>query len=90
MMKLNETVEMMNSANYKERFKAEYDQLAIRYYGLKNMLAKWDAESVALFAKKFKCGILRAMYIKQIHILMLIKQKTEITQNLISIRKGRQ
>lgn len=35
MMKLNETVEMMNSANYKERFKAEYDQLAIRYYGLK-------------------------------------------------------
>ena len=42
MMKLNETVEMMNSANYKERFKAEYDQLAIRYYGLKNMLAKWD------------------------------------------------
>jgi hypothetical protein len=29
MMKLNETVEMMNSANYKERFKAEYDQLAI-------------------------------------------------------------
>ncbi len=42
MMKLNETVEMMISANYKERFKAEYDQLAIRYYGLKNMLAKWD------------------------------------------------
>ena len=41
-MKLAETVEMMNSADYKERFKAEYAQLAIRYYGLKNMLEKWD------------------------------------------------
>ena len=43
MMKLSETVKMMNSADYKERFKAEYNQLAIRYYGLKGMLEKWDA-----------------------------------------------
>ena len=41
-MKLADTVEMMNSADYKERFKAEYAQLAIRYYGLRNMLEKWD------------------------------------------------
>lgn len=41
-MKLNETVEMMNSKDYKDRFKAEYAQLAIRYYGLRNMLEKWD------------------------------------------------
>ena len=41
-MKLAETVEMMNSADYKKRFKAEYAQLAIRYYGLRNMLEKWD------------------------------------------------
>ena len=41
-MKLADTVEMMNSADYKERFKAEYAQLVIRYYGLKNMLEKWD------------------------------------------------
>lgn len=41
-MKLNETVEMMNSADYKERFKAEYAQLVIRYKGLKGMLEKWD------------------------------------------------
>ena len=43
MMKLSETVEIMNSADYKERFKAEYNQLAIRYYGLNAMLEKWDA-----------------------------------------------
>lgn len=42
MMKLSETVEMMNSADYKERFKAEYLQLKIRANGLKNMLDKWD------------------------------------------------
>lgn len=41
-MKLADTVEMMNSSDYKERFKAEYAQLAIRYYGLRNMLEKWD------------------------------------------------
>ena len=41
-MKLADTVEMMNSSDYKERFKAEYTQLVIRYYGLRNMLEKWD------------------------------------------------
>lgn len=29
-MKLNETIEMMNSKDFKERFKAEYYQLEIR------------------------------------------------------------
>ena len=41
-MKLVDTVEMMNSSNYKERFMSEYAQLVIRYYGLRNMLEKWD------------------------------------------------
>ena len=41
-MKLAETVEMMNSTDYKERFKAEYNQLTIRYKGLKTMLDKCD------------------------------------------------
>lgn len=41
-MTLKDTVEMMNSDDYKERFKAEYYQLVIRYRGLKSMLIKWD------------------------------------------------
>lgn len=41
-MKLSDTVAMMESANYKERFKAEYYQLKIRYEKLKDMLTKWD------------------------------------------------
>lgn len=41
-MELNDTVEMMNSADYKERFRAEYYQVVIRYQKLKMMLANWD------------------------------------------------
>ena len=39
---LKDTVEMMNSSDYKERFKAEYAQVVIRYQKLKAMLEKWD------------------------------------------------
>lgn len=41
-MELRDTIEMMNSSDYKERFKAEYYQVAIRYQKLKAMLEKWD------------------------------------------------
>lgn len=41
-MVLKDTIEMMVSEDYKERFKAEYFQLALRLGGLKAMLAKWD------------------------------------------------
>lgn len=41
-MTLRDTVELMNSADYKERFIAEYQQLVIRYRGLRNILDKWD------------------------------------------------
>ena len=37
-MKLKETVPMMESADYKERFKAEFYQLLIRLDSLTNML----------------------------------------------------
>lgn len=42
MKTLKDTVEMMNSLDYKERFIAEYNQLVIRYKGLRNMLDKWN------------------------------------------------
>ena len=40
--KLPATAVGMMSEDYKERFKAEYKQLAIRLEGLKGMLKKWD------------------------------------------------
>ena len=42
MMELKETVKMMNSSDYKERFKAEYYQVVIRYQKLMAMIQKWD------------------------------------------------
>ena len=41
-MELKDTIEMMQSADYKERFKAEYYQVVIRYQKLKAMILKWD------------------------------------------------
>lgn len=40
-MKLLDTVEMMNSEDYKERFRAEYFQLKLRMSGLSSMLVKY-------------------------------------------------
>ena len=42
-MTLNDTVVMMNSSDYKERFLAEYKQLQIRIDKLKSMFSAWDA-----------------------------------------------
>ena len=41
-MELRDTVEMMNSADYKERFEAEYHQTSIRYEKLKAMVDKYN------------------------------------------------
>lgn len=48
-MVLNDTVEMMNSEDYKDRFKAEYYQVAIRYKKLKAMLDKWDKGTLEFY-----------------------------------------
>ena len=41
-MELKDTIKMMDNADYKERFKAEYYQVKIRLNKLIDMLAKWD------------------------------------------------
>lgn len=42
MKELQETATMMCSADYKERFRAEYYQLETRYEKLKAMVERWD------------------------------------------------
>ena len=42
-MELKDTIEMMNSADYKERFRAEYHQTKIRYEKLHKMTVKYEA-----------------------------------------------
>lgn len=41
-MNLQDTVEMMNSSDYKERFKGEFYQLKLRIDGLDVMLTKYE------------------------------------------------
>ncbi len=40
---LKDTCDMMTSEDYKERFRAEYMQVVIRYGKLKTMLDNWDS-----------------------------------------------
>ena len=42
-VKLSDTVELMNSADYKERFIAEYMQVKIRYNSLHKMIVRYEA-----------------------------------------------
>ncbi len=42
-MELKETIDLMTSADYKDRFKAEYLQTKIRYEKLHNMIVKYEA-----------------------------------------------
>ncbi len=55
-MELKNTVEMMNSDDYKERFKAEYYQTKIRYEKLKKFNTKIEAaRKMAYDIGKYKC-----------------------------------
>lgn len=42
-MELKDTIELMTSDDYKDRFRAEYWQTQIRYDKLHKMLVKYDA-----------------------------------------------
>lgn len=45
-MELQDTIALMNSEDYKERFKAEYFQTKIRYDKLHKMLVKAEAKTL--------------------------------------------
>lgn len=53
-MELKDTIEMMNSPDYKERFKAEYLQTKIRYQKLHRMCIKYEAGTLDF---KPTCGL---------------------------------
>ena len=55
-MNLNDTVKMMNSADYKERFKAEYWQIKIRYEKLHRMTVKKELPVTKLVGNRIKGG----------------------------------
>lgn len=46
-MELKDTIELMQSNDYKDRYKAEYWQVADRFKKLSAMLEKWDKGELA-------------------------------------------
>ena len=46
MTDLKETIELMTSDDYKDRFKAEYYQTKIRYEKLHKMIIKYEAKTL--------------------------------------------
>lgn len=63
-MELKDTINMMTSEDYKERFKAEYYQTKIRFYKLAEMLVAWDANNLT-----FKPSCPKWMYQDQLAIM---------------------
>lgn len=60
-MELKNTVDMMNSTDYKERFKAEYYQTKIRYEKLKKFNTKIEAANLAKFCPPNQKGTTMVM-----------------------------
>lgn len=58
-MELKDTVELMNSEDYIDRFKAEYFQTKIRFGKLEKMLTKMDAGSLDFAPKCSKVVFLQ-------------------------------
>lgn len=57
-MELKDTIEMMTSSDFKERFRAEYYQLKIRLEKLNEMLVKYDAGTLG-FAPDCSIALLK-------------------------------
>ena len=75
-MELKDTIEMMKSNDYKERFKAEYYQVKIRHEKLLNMLIKYDAKTLDF--KPSNIEILREQESAMDYYIYLLKVRAEI------------
>lgn len=75
---LNETVEMMNSSDYKERFKAEYYQLEYRTKKLIKMLDDWTYGNLN-FEPKCSYDLLeaQAVYMQEYKRLLELRAEKE-------------
>jgi hypothetical protein len=70
-MKLSDTVDMMNSTDFKERFRAEYFQLSNRVDGLSSMLEKYRKGTLTFTPKcslKLLDNQLNSMIIYKTHL----------------------
>ena len=76
-MELKDTIEMMNSSDYKERFKAEYWQLKIRYQKLHNMVIKYEAKTLD-FTPTCDLDLLKHQMFLMEQLLYVLEVRAEI------------
>lgn len=77
MKELKETVEMMNSEDYKERFRAEYWQTYIRYVKLTDMVDKWEKGELN-FTPTCKKGIYKTQLLHMSNYLSILRIRAKI------------
>ena len=74
-MELRDTIEMMQSDDYKERFKAEYYQTVIRYKKLNKLFVNWgNLDFKPVCPKNILMEQLRVMY----DYLMVLQERAKI------------
>lgn len=76
-MELRDTIELMNSDDYKDRFRAEYWQTKIRYDKLHKMLIKWEAGTLD-FNPVCPVGVLREQKARMGNYLYSLELRAEI------------
>lgn len=76
-MELNDTIELMNSPDYKERFQAEYHQTRIRYNKLFRMIIKYKAGTLN-FVPSCSIELLTEQLRAMGNYLMLLEVRAEI------------
>ena len=79
-MNLKETVQLMNSNEYKDRFKAEYLQLKIRIAGLSAMLKKYK-EGTLQFTPSCSYDLLNAQ-LKSMDLYASFLEDRAIIENI--------
>ena len=76
-IELQNTVELMNSKDYKDRFKAEYYQTKIRYEKLHKMLIKHEAGTLE-FEPTCPIALLREQEAYMDNYLRVLEVRSEI------------
>ncbi len=76
-MELNDTIELMNSSDYKKRFEAEYRQTRIRYNKLYNVVIKYKAGTLN-FVPHCSVELLTEQLRAMGNYLMLLDVRAEI------------
>ena len=77
-MELKDTIDLMTSDDYKDRFKAEYWQTKIRYDKLHKMLAKYDAGTLPF--EPANVELLREQAAAMGKYLYLLEERAELEQ----------